>query len=291
MANLKGSTFEKQIKNALIRLDARGTKRFGTDSRLTHSNALYKKREMYLRDFASYLQEKGINQGKLNEYITQEHISNFLNERLSELSPKSALDYVTGFNSMITGLEQTKVNIVDKSVYNVLKEYTSDYRNEFNQVKNYYETERAVEDTNSFISNLQEVREISATVAQLQLETGLRVSEALEVAKNFSNYYNPNNNTLIGIIGKGGQEYYPKEISSELVYKLNNLQERPSYSSYYNDLKQLETKPHDLRVTFAKNYYEELKEKGYSHKEALKEVSKELNHHRESITIYYLARA
>jgi len=50
-------------------------------------------------------------------------------------------------------------------------------------------------------------------------------------------------------------------------------------------------KLNDLRVTFAKNYYEELKEKGYSHKEALKETSRELNHHREAITLYYLARA
>ena len=136
MGNLKGSTFEKQILNALHRLDARGTKRHGTDSRLTHSNALYQKREMYLKDFANYLQEKkGINEGKLNNYFIQEHISDFLNERLSELSPKSALDYVTGFNSMITGLEQTKVNIVDKSVHNVLREYTQDYQAEFNAVK------------------------------------------------------------------------------------------------------------------------------------------------------------
>ena len=89
MANLKGSTFEKQIKNALIRLDARGQKRYGTASRLTHSNALMKKREMYLKDFANYLSNnKGIQEGKLNNYFKEEYISDFLNERLSELLPK-----------------------------------------------------------------------------------------------------------------------------------------------------------------------------------------------------------
>ena len=289
MANLKGGSFEKQIKNALIRLDARGTKRHGTDSRLTHSNALMKKREMYLRDFANYLSNKGIQEGKLNNYFTQEHVSDFLNERLSELSPKSALDYTSGFNSMLHGLEQTKVTI-DKNVHNVLREYTSDYRAEFNQIKNDYETGRAIQDTSYFLNNLQEIRESSTTIAQLQLETGLRVSEALEVAKNFQDYYNPQG-YLEGIVGKGGQEYDIKPISEELAYKLSNLEQTPSYSSYYNDLKQLETKPHDLRVTFAKSYYEELKQNGYSHKEALKEVSKELNHHREAITLYYLARA
>lgn len=288
MANLKGSTFEKQIKNALIRLDARGTKRFGTDSRLTHSNALYKKREMYLRDFASYLQEKGINQGKLNEYITQEHISDFLNERLSELSPKTALDYVTGFNSMLHGLEQTRVTI-DKSVHNVLREFTTDYRNEFNQTKDNYETGRAIQDTNYFLSNLQEIRESSSVIAELQLETGLRVNEALEVARNFNDYYNPEG-YLEGIVGKGGQEYDIKPISEELAYKLINLEQVPSYSSYYNDLKELDHKPHDLRITYAVEYYNRLKEEGYSHREALKMTSQELNHHREAITLYYLVR-
>ncbi len=290
MANLKGSTFEKQIRNAMIRLDSRGTKRHGTNSRLTHSNALYQKREMYLRDFANYLSSKGINEGKLNNYFKEEHISDFLNERLSELSPKTALDYVTGFNSMLHGLEQTRVS-VDQNVHNVLREYTSDYRAEFNAVKNDFETGRAIQDTNYFLNNLEQMRESSSVIAELQLETGLRVNEALEVARNFDNYYNQENNTLEGIIGKGGQQYDIKPISPELAYKLSNIQETPSYSTYYNDLKELDHKPHDLRVTFAKSYYEELKQNGYSHKEALKEVSKELNHHREAITLYYLERA
>ncbi len=288
MGNLRGSTFEKQISNALHRLDARGSKRFGTDSRLTHSNALYKKREMYLRDFAKYLSNKGINKGKLNKYFIQEHISDFLNERLSELSPKSALDYTTGFNSMLAGLEQTKVNI-DKSVHNVLKEYTSDYRNEFNQTKDNYETGRAIQDTNYFLNNLQEIRESSSVIAELQLETGLRVNEALEVARNFNDYYNPEG-YLEGIVGKGGQEYDIKPISEELAYKLSNLEQIPSYSSYYNDLKELDHKPHDLRITYAVEHYNKLKEEGYSHREALKMTSQELNHHREAITLYYLAR-
>jgi hypothetical protein len=65
----------------------------------------------------------------------------------------------------------------------------------------------------------------------------------------------------------------------------------PSYSSYYQDLKELDEKPHNLRITYAQQTYHQLKEQGYSHREALKEVSKELNHHREAITLYYLTRA
>jgi len=290
MANLKGSTFEKQIRNALIRLDARGTKRFGTDSRLTHSNALYRKREMYLRDFANYLSSKGISEGKLNKLMTQENIIEFMNERLSELSPKAALDYTSGFNSMLSGLEQTKVSI-DKNVHNVLKEYTSDYRAEFNATKGEFETGRAINDTNYFLNNLSEIRESSSVIAELQLQTGLRVSEALEVARNFNDYYNPQTGKLAGIVGKGGQEYPVKEISPELAYKLQNISQVPSYSSYYNDIKELDHKPHDLRITYAQETYNKFKEEGYSHREALKLTSQELNHHREAITLYYLARA
>ena len=289
MANLKGSTFEKQIKNALNRLDARKTKRHLTQSNKTHSNALYDKRAMYLRDFAKFAEKKGL-EGKLNTHFTESNLNEFLNARLSNLSPKTALDYVTGFNSMLRGLEQTRVTIPNEAK-TILKEYTTDYRNEFNQVKNNYETGRAIEDTNSFINNLQEIRESSSVIAELQLETGLRASEALEVARNFSNYYNPSDNTLSGIIGKGGQEYYQKEISNELAYKLTNLERVPSYSTYYNDIKELGHKTHDLRVTHAKEIYSSLKEQGYSHREALKLTSQELNHHREAITLYYLARA
>ncbi len=288
MANLKGSTFEKQVENALARLNAKGTKRWGKDSHKTHSNALETKRQMYLKDFAKFTENKGL-QGKLNTHFTPQNLQEFLNERLSNLSPKTALDYSSGFNSMLRGLEQTRV-LISKETYNTLNEYVKDYRNEFNAVKGGFETGRAIQDSNSFINNLQEVSQSVSTIAELQIKTGLRVSEALEVTKNFNSYYNPTKMGLEGIIGKGGQEYFVKKIDVDLAYKLQNLINIPSYSSYYQNLKELGHKPHDLRITYAKNKYELLKNKGYTHKQALQTVSRELNHHRESITIYYLKR-
>ena len=47
----------------------------------------------------------------------------------------------------------------------------------------------------------------------------------------------------------------------------------------------------DLRITYAKNLYEQKISEGLSNKEAMREVSIELNHHRQEITQYYLARA
>ena len=48
---------------------------------------------------------------------------------------------------------------------------------------------------------------------------------------------------------------------------------------------------HDLRSSYAKSTYEQKIAEGLSHKEATKVTSIELNHHREEITQYYLARA
>lgn len=49
MANLKGSNFEKQIRDANFRLAAFGEKRHGTNSHLTHSDSLRVKRDSYLK--------------------------------------------------------------------------------------------------------------------------------------------------------------------------------------------------------------------------------------------------
>jgi hypothetical protein len=290
MANLKGSSFEKQVSNAIHRLEARGTSKHETDSNKTHSHALATKREMYLNDFKNYAENQAL-EGKLNEFMTdKEHLSSFLENRLSEVSEKTALDYVAGFNSMLKGLEDTRVPL-PQDTKDFLNETRTEYQNNFNAVRGEYETNRSISDLEAFKGDLREIREESEVIATLQLETGLRASEALEVAKNFENYYNSDNNTLSGIVGKGGQEYEIKDISPELAERMEQLETVPSSSAYSRDIAQLDTKTHDLRITYAKNTYEEKIENGFSEQEALKEVSEELNHHRETITTYYLNRA
>ena len=104
MANLRGGTFEKQIKDAFHRTLALGEGRHMKEDNFTHSLALAQKREMYLRDFKEYLKQKGITEGKLNTYMTEQTIRDFLEQRTEHLNPKSALDYTTGFNSLLKGL-------------------------------------------------------------------------------------------------------------------------------------------------------------------------------------------
>jgi vacuolar-type H+-ATPase subunit I/STV1 len=244
---------------------------------------------MYLKDFKNYAVNNNLT-GKLNNLMTKEHVKNFLENRLEKLSLKTKLDYVSGFNSMLKGLENTKVPIQEETK-NFLREIRTEYQNNFNAIRENFQTNRSISNIEAFKSDLRAIREESEVIANLQLETGLRASEALEVVKNFSNYYNPDNNTLNGIIGKGGQEYYSKNISPILAEKITNLENIPSYSTYSRDIHELGHKTHDLRITYAKEAYEEKIEAGYTEKEALKEVSEELNHHRENITVYYLKRA
>jgi len=291
MANLRGGTFEKQIKDAFHKTLAFRESRHMQQDNLTHSIALAEKREMYLKDFKEYLEQKGITEGKLNTYMKKQTIRDFLEQRVEHLSPKSALDYTTGFNSLLKGLEQANITIpANPSRNDFLKDFRETFRNELKEIE--IEKGRYIQNLDQKLAELREIRYESYVVAKIQSETGLRVNEALEVAKNFSNYYNPQNSTLEGVIGKGNHIYAPKEISYQLTQEIQKLENIPHYNTYRNDLQAVGiNRSHDFRVTYAKDLLESKLEQGIEYKEALKEVSQEINHHRPEMTEYYLARA
>ena len=291
MANLRGGTFEKQIKDAFHRTLALGEGRHMKEDNFTHSLALAQKREMYLRDFKEYLEQKGITEGKLNTYMTEQTIRDFLEQRTEHLSPKSALDYTTGFNSLLKGLEQANITIpANPSRNDFLKDFRETFRSELKELE--IESGRYIQNLDQKLEELKEIRFESYVIAKIQSETGLRVNEALEVAKNFPNYYNEQNSTLEGVIGKGNHEYAPKEISYQLAQEIQKIENIPHYNTYRNDLQEVGIdRSHDFRVTYAKDLLESKLEQGISYKEALKEVSQEINHHRPEMTEYYLARA
>jgi len=293
MAALRGSTFDKQIKNAFFRLLALGEGRHLKEDNLTHSLALAEKRSMYLKDFKEFLEQKGITseQGKINTFMTQELVKEFLEARTSDLSAKSALDYVTGFNSLMKGLEQANITIPSNPSKNdFLKDFREQFRSEMKELK--YETNRYINNAEQKLQELREIRYESAVIARLQYETGLRISEAIEVTKNFDKYFNKENSTLNGVIGKGNHQYNPKPISSQLAKEIQKVSDIPSKSTYSRDLKAVGiSKSHDFRVTYTKNSLISKLEQGKEYKESLKEVSKEINHHRSNMTEYYLNRS
>ena len=285
MANLKGGSFEKQIKDAFHRLEAFGVGRVDKNDNLTHSDKLAEKREMYLKDISDYFTSQNLND-KLNTLLTKDNLDKFFNQRLEDLSTKTQENYLRGFSSMLKGLEQQNINI---PVHLEDKDFFDD---KVKGIKDQAETiieNRYIDNVKDVIKNLYEDRTISGLIAQTQYELSIRQSEAFELIKNPNKYIE--NGRVENLIGKGNHSYDSKEISFELEQKLlNNQKQLISKSTYYEDLKKYNISSHDFRFTSARDKFEEKINSGISEKEAKLQISSELNHKREEITDYYLNR-
>ena len=285
MANLKGGSFEKQIKDAFHRLEAFGVGRVDKNDNLTHSDKLAEKREMYLKDISDYFTSQNLND-KLNTLLTKDNLDKFFNQRLEDLSTKTQENYLRGFSSMLKGLEQQNINI---PVHLEDKDFFDD---KVKGIKDQAETiieNRYIDDVKDVIKNLYEDRTISGLIAQTQYELSIRQAEAFELIKNPNKYIE--NGRVENLIGKGNHSYDSKEISFELEQKLlNNQKQLISKSTYYEDLKKYNVSSHDFRFTSARDKFEEKINNGISEKEAKLQISSELNHKREEITDYYLNR-
>ena len=273
MANLKGSTFEKQVKDIHHRTSAFGEGRHGKNDHQTHSSALADKRSEMSRSFAQWAENKGFS-GKLNEHMTNDNIKEFLDTRTAELAPSTAENYVRGFSSLVEGLKEANVTIeADRSVFD----------NKAHEIKENYtsiiETGRAIENVDKVIENIYNTRYESGVIAEVQRELGLREREAYELVKNQDKYIR--GNEVKGIIGKGNHEYDTKQISNELIAKIEQCSNIPAISTYNDHLAKEDISSHDFRYTFVKEHMHELSKQ---------ELSKELNHNREEITNRYIAR-
>ena len=284
MANLKGSTFNKQIKNAKIRLESRGQSRHNKkDEHLTHSNAIALKRDSYLKSFAEYASSLNSSQNKLNEYMNHENIVNFLHKKTDNMSLKSAINFTRGFSAMLDGLKHVGITITaDKQVFN---DFVSHLKETKQPVKNTYN--REIEKLQEILNTVSLKSTSAGTIATIQSKIGLRVSEVQELL-NKSQKYLTDKNTIEGLKGKGNHLYQPIPISKELYQLIQNNQAIP-YQEYRAILKDLNIKSHDFRYTYVKTRMEELV-KSMPYKEALLKVSKEINHKRAEITTYYLSQ-
>jgi site-specific recombinase XerD len=287
MANLRGGSFEKQVKDAFHRLESFGVARHGSNSHKTHSNALAAKRDGYLRDYREYAERNGI-EGKLNQSLTPENMERFLNERLEGLARSTKEDYARGWSSMVQGLREANITIpIDRGYFDV-------------KVSEIKETEalpevrtgRAVENAEAVIQSLYSHRYESGVIAEVQNSLGLRVSEAVELVRSHELYIQDHN--VVGLVGKGNHEYDPKCISPALEAKIALAEYIPSESTYRNDLSEVtngQHTSHDFRYSYAEREFASKLEAGVSYHDALKQVSQGLNHSREEMTNYYLARA
>ncbi len=288
MANLKGGSFEQQIKDIHHRLSAFGEKRLGKDSHQTHSSAISKKRNEYSKSFSKFIANQGLS-GKLNSFMNNEHIKAFLAQRTDTLGYSTTINYLRGFGSFIEGLKESNVSMEfdNKKVIDDLVKKFKD-----NEVKPNFQTNRAIENPQVIIQSIANTHYSLSLVASVQLECGLRVQESYAVVQNFERYYNEVSQTLEGIIGKGNHMYGVKHLSFSLATAIQaNTQALPTLKTYSNVLREYGVKSHDFRYTYAKNIYEQKMASGENYKLVLKEVSEQLNHSRCSMTNFYLARA
>ena len=298
MANLRGGTFEKQVRDAFFRLEKLRNSRHNKDVKGFVSLNRLKQAKTMLNKFSNYLHEKGINTdtGKLNEYMSDKEILRDFAEKeilRADYTPSTVQEYASLFSKVVENLAYNNVTISQEAI-SYTKELYQEAKETFKSDS--YETGRYVDNLQDKLYSLYEKNFSSGVIAEVQATMGLRISEAYEVVRNFNDYYNPNNSTIEGLIGKANHMYEEKEISHDLMQKIeaihNNNAPIPSPSAYREDLKEVGIpKSHDLRITYAKDLYDSLKNQGYTEKEALKAVSQELNHNRLEITQYYLARA
>jgi hypothetical protein len=287
MANLKGSSFAKQIRDALIRLDARGIKRTG-DARfdaLAHSHAVLEKRKQILEEFARFLSNEE-HTDKLNLVMTPELITQFLQERTAEMALSTIENYIANFSALIKGLSLKNITIPEKTDYEffqLLKDQLGRPDPNVFQTGRYM-YEETVEEM------LERLPHRSRVVAILQYELCFRASEALQIANNPEKYLF--DLTVIGVKGKGGQIYPAKTIDSDLAELIRSAVPI-SRSTYYRDQRkalQGKNRPHDLRLSHICNLYDELRDVGESHEQSMSQASKAANHHRSSVTGGYQAR-
>jgi len=285
MANLKGGTFEKQIKDGFHRLEAFGVGRFEKNDNLTHSYKLGQKRLMFLKDVATYFNSQNL-EGKLNTLFTKDNLDKFFNQRLEALAPITKINYLRSFSSMLNGMEQQNIYIPlhyeDKDFFNDRVKTIKDQAEII--IENRY-----IDNVENIISNLYEDRAITGLIAQCQYELSIRQAEAFELVSNPLKYLE--NGNVENLVGKGNHIYEPKEISFKLEQKLlNNQEELISKSTYYYDLQKYDISSHDFRFTSARDKFEEKMNSGISEKEAKLQISEILNHKRSEITDYYLKR-
>ncbi len=290
MANLKGGTFEKQCKDLFHRLESFGKSRHGKSDFQTHSDKQAEKRTMYANDFRNYLERNQI-QEKMNVAMTSEHVQAFLNERLEGLKHSTQINYIRGYSSMLKGLSESNISIpilscdssiFDNKVAEIKATATPDTR-----------TGLAIANPLEKIEQLQSIRFSSSVLAEVSYSLGLRVSETFEVVKNLNAYYNPSKGTIENLRGKGNHTYEPKMIDSVLIERIRACEHLPSPNTYRNDLKDVGVNnPHLWKFTYSKAIFDDkINNQGMEYHQALREVSRELNHSRESMSLFYLSKS
>lgn len=291
MANLQGSDYPKQIKDALIRTDSRHQSQNG--DHLTHGNETYKSRKRLLEGMAKLLTSLNII-GKLNVEMTEDLMDIFLLEIFNGVKLSTQKKDLSVLSSLFKGLEEANIRTNLSPQY--FKDKRIEIKNTYNGTSDKVIKNRYVYNAEDFIANVAKKSVVTAVYAKVMHQLGFRHHEGFELLNNPDKYLQnrglDNANQALFIVrkmqGKGGRKYIDKDISKELVREIKALDKIPSKSTLYRHLGKHSA--HDFRFTYARNQMNKYLAEGYTYKESLGFVSVDLNHNRIEITRYYLRR-
>lgn len=287
MANLRGGDYNKQIKSAFHKLEAFGVGRHAAKDNKTHSDGLAKKREEFLSSYKSFAESNNFTD-KLNNTMTPTNINSFLNQRLVGLSLKTQVNYIRGWSSMIQGLSEVNITLgVDKSYFDT----------KVQEIKSLattpiIRTDRAIKNVNAVINKLYEKNYTSGVLAEVQYKLGVRVAEAYKIIQEPNKYIA--NNLVEGLRGKANRLYLPKEISNDLIAKIESVQNIPHENTYRNHISKVtnaEYTPHSLRFTHALDTFKQGVKDNTPYKQLMEAITENLGHSRPSMSQFYLKRA
>jgi len=303
MSNLKGSTFEKQIKDGFYRTLAISKKlKQSQEEKLKQKNmsdniiyyTLTKdvaiKRKKYLNDFKECLEQKGITQGKINQYMTQDLIISFLEEKTTNFAKSTALDYVAGFNSLLKALQSANVTIpanpLKEDFLKDLREVLKEEKRETINEKLFYI--HSFKDKYSFF---KEENELLYYALLLQYQTGLPTRYLANIF-NFPNKFLKKENSQYCIKGifKRHSNFFKRKIDEEIALFISNNTKKFSTSTYSNKLsKELKINSLSIRATFYLNkiYQNQIKSvKNFPYEHFLNSTALELSISSSSLNKY-----
>ncbi len=220
--------------------------------------------------------------------MTPDNMDSYLNSRIEGLSLKSQINYIRGWSSMIQGLNEANITLgVDKSYFDT----------KVQEIKSLapaptIRTDRAIKNVNAVIEKLYEKNYTSGVLAEVQYKLGVRVAEAYKLIQEPSSYIV--NNSIEDLRGKGNRLYAHKEITSDLIAKIEAVQNIPHENTYRNHISKVtnaEYTPHSLRFTHALDTFKQGVKDNTPYKQLMETITENLGHSRTSMSQFYLKRA
>lgn len=256
-----------------------------------HSLQSFKQVSNIAEQYTSYLQQE-YGKKEIIDNINAETMKDFITRKLEneEISGGTANTYISamaklaeGFNRLeIQGGERIQIDRAD--VTNLRQELKADNHDLH---KGYENRAYSADQINDMRSYMQDTAHLLSF--DLQREAGLRVDDATH-----SDKWTINDDNTITIHGsKNGLDYTTRELPQELINRATEAKEsgyQVAYSTYRTELIEAgaDKGSHGLRYTYAQERYAELKAEGNTNLKARAQVSQEMGHSRDEITLHYL---